>query len=506
MLVMPDSTILLGCQSASNVNYPFIYKGFVLCRLSKTGHVLDSFVIENNMLINGYRYVMPFQTGENLSADANGVRDLKLLPDGKVMLVGSVATGQGNYVQTTFRLKYPKLSLDSAYGINGMGQLWQGSYTQVASASAVLPDGSTIVVGNGYDNNSFTTAYAYLIKRKPNGMLDSSWQTNGALRFARATGSGINDIKVAANGNIYTCGYYRDSGTIFHAFIMKMNAAGVVDMSYGVNGMATGSYIGWSMLLNTDGSTYMNDQQFADNSYVWKFKANGKVDSTFGVNGKSVVPSRPPGTNTAYSATAMLQQPDGKLVMTGNGAVVYDSSWFVAWRVKTNGKIDSTFGTNGIVNLYLAPDVIPPGFPSPVNRSAACSALQPDGKLLIGGTYIMGNASYNEMVVVRLKNTITTLPPSGINTVQEADPIALQVYPVPASGIINISYQLAATNDHLQLSLTDITGRTVFNKNIGLRVKGSHEESISLPPLTTGSYWLQLAGSTGRKAMPVAIK
>ena len=69
------------------------------------------------------------------------------------------------------------------------------------------------------------------------------------------------------------------------------------------------------------------------------------------------------------------------------------------------------FGVNCISNLHLMPDQMPTGFPKLKMREAMCSALQPDGKLLLGGYFDMGNSSYGEVVVARLRNTV--LPPTS---------------------------------------------------------------------------------------------
>jgi uncharacterized delta-60 repeat protein len=89
----------------------------------------------------------------------------------------------------------------------------------------------------------------------------------------------------------------------------------------------------------------------------------GELVTTFGPDGSGTIPR---GANAA-----VLVQPDGKVVTVGG----FGASTEVA-RQSTSGRLDPTFGTNGIARIAV------PGRPGGRARAAT---LQPDGKIVIVG-------------------------------------------------------------------------------------------------------------------------
>lgn len=86
------------------------------------------------------------------------------------------------------------------------------------------------------------------------------------------------------------------------------------------------------------------------------------------------------------SAFALAHDGQGRLVVAGSAAL---NVVFV--RLHTDGRIDSTFGTNGIVQLQ----------PDPANRSVLRTlAVEPDGRIVAAGT--TGAAGRGDVLVVRL--------------------------------------------------------------------------------------------------------
>jgi uncharacterized delta-60 repeat protein len=107
--------------------------------------------------------------------------------------------------------------------------------------------------------------------------------------------------------------------------------------------------------------------------------APGDLDPTFG-NGGIVITRGFNGNNPNYlsHALAMAIQPDGKIVVVGEGN---DGPFtFVAWdfavvRYNTDGSLDSSFGSNGRVVTHLSDNY----------DGAMAVAIQPDGKIVVAG-------------------------------------------------------------------------------------------------------------------------
>src|SRR5205823_4847629 len=94
-----------------------------------------------------------------------------------------------------------------------------------------------------------------------------------------------------------------------------------------------------------------------------RLSAGGALDRTFGTNGVATLPATAAGWG-------MVLQPDGKIVLAGQGASGTTS--YLVGRMLTTGKADLTFGKSGIATI-------------PVGTGAFgdAVALQPDGKILV---------------------------------------------------------------------------------------------------------------------------
>lgn len=113
--------------------------------------------------------------------------------------------------------------------------------------------------------------------------------------------------------------------------------------------------------------------------------ADGDLDPTFGTNGQTVSPR--PNTDVLHSqdANAVALQKDGKIIAAGSetyqvGPVLHQD--FCLARYKTDGSVDTTFGTGGWVTTSF--------FDTDQFETINGLAVQPDGKILAGGTTYNG--------------------------------------------------------------------------------------------------------------------
>jgi len=102
----------------------------------------------------------------------------------------------------------------------------------------------------------------------------------------------------------------------------------------------------------------------------------GSLDSTFGTGG---IVTTPIGNNDAY-AYALGIQTDGRIVAAGYYA---DGSYydFAVVRYNTNGSLDTTFGTGGIVTTPIGSG----------NAIANALGIQSDGRILAAGSFYNGS-------------------------------------------------------------------------------------------------------------------
>ena len=158
-------------------------------------------------------------------------------------------------------------------------------------------------------------------------------------------------------------------------------AQGDLDASFGSagNGRILESFSGAApfavaSIVQSDGKVVIaGAARSASQMFVARYNADGSIDNSFSSDGITGIAM----ANGPGSAFALLQQPDGKLVITGTGqnnrAGDYD---IVIVRLNTDGSADSTFGTNGIGQLKDG------GF----DEFASAIIRQSDGKLLVVGS------------------------------------------------------------------------------------------------------------------------
>jgi uncharacterized delta-60 repeat protein len=86
-----------------------------------------------------------------------------------------------------------------------------------------------------------------------------------------------------------------------------------------------------------------------------RFSPSGEPDSTFGTGGiKRFQTAVGTDEYRSSSASDVVVQPDGKVLLIGSARNSLSQSEGIVLRVRTDGTLDPTFGTNGVVRLQLA--------------------------------------------------------------------------------------------------------------------------------------------------------
>ncbi len=123
------------------------------------------------------------------------------------------------------------------------------------------------------------------------------------------------------------------------------------------------------------------------------FAAGGTLDPTFGTNG--IVTTKFNGMPS--SARDIALQSDGKIIILGYASLGEEQYAKVLTRYNSNGTLDTSFGVNGISPIEVA------------SFSGMKIALQPDGKLIVGGS------SGGDFAVVRYNSNGTLDTSFGTN-------------------------------------------------------------------------------------------
>jgi uncharacterized delta-60 repeat protein len=190
----------------------------------------------------------------------------------------------------------------------------------------------------------------------------------------------FNDALFDTNQYIYMTGYTskEDDNKAFFAARLKRGTGSTVN--------------NWTLDsgFNVDGKLVFDTPEINEEAVAIKLAANGKVfitgysgnkgiivkytsegflDKTFNQSGFYTFQI---GTNC--KPTSMVVQPDDKVVLAGNSFNGTDTDFFIT-RVNTDGSLDTTFGTNGIVVKDT----------SNQDNTANALVIAADGSLLVGG-------------------------------------------------------------------------------------------------------------------------
>ncbi len=128
-----------------------------------------------------------------------------------------------------------------------------------------------------------------------------------------------------------------------------------------------------------------------------RFLSNGDVDTTFGYEGLARI-----NINYTDSASAVVERPDGKLIIVGYSSAPAPSNLSpIVLQLTENGTLDNTFGTNGATQPLIG-----------VNGSSHGVVLQNDNKIVATGTTIISSKP-NGLVIRYTENGLIDTTFSG---------------------------------------------------------------------------------------------
>lgn len=249
-------------------------------------------------------------------------------------------------------------------------------FNDTAEAVALQPDGKIVAAGNSWTANSGTTAFA-LTRYNANGSLDATFNTTGKVVTAVGFSSGAHSVATQPDGKIVAAGWsYTYPRTVFA--LIRYNANGSLDTTFNTTGKVTtvigsgnSSSNAYSVAIQPDGKIVVAGDSHSSTQTVFsiaRYNSNGTLDTTFNSSGIVTIAIR--SDNRARSLTL---QPDGKIVVAGafNTGTQYV---FALTRYNSNGSLDTTFNTTGIVSTAIG-----------YNDEAYSVVMQSDGKIVTVG-------------------------------------------------------------------------------------------------------------------------
>lgn len=377
IIIQPDGKILVGGGFS-------VYNGVTankIIRLNSDG-TIDS----------------TFQTG--LGLNRTTLSDLKILPDGKIMASGNFTSYNGTTVNKLIRIN-PNGSLDTTFT--------NGSNLYSIFSIAIQQDGKILIGGqnvginvksifrlntDGSNDSSFVAPQLNIVRKivvqSDERILVSSAQgfsrlnNDGSLDnsfFTYSPGATVYDIEIEPNGKILVCGLFDFFNGTSKNNIARLNIDGTLDSEF-----STGSgfdNIAYALAILPDGKIMVGgnfskyDQSPVDS--MIRLNSTGNADSSFA-------------TSTVISKISQLIdvaiQNDGKILVAGAFNYYNGNRCLNILRFNTDGSLDNSFNTNLSLNTVVGG-----------NTSVRSIKIQSDGKILAAGYFTKYNGLSVENIV-----------------------------------------------------------------------------------------------------------
>jgi uncharacterized delta-60 repeat protein len=471
-----DASITLQSEGKfviAGATYNGINRDFVLARFSSNGVLDTSFGISGKLTTdfgsNDYGNCITTQS------------------DGKLLVAG---TSNQNFALARYNIDG---SLDTSFGTGGKVTTDIGS-ADSANSVEVQVDGKVVVAGQSYDGIGYDFA---LVRYNTDGSLDTSFGTEGIATTDFGMADLGNSVRLQVDGKIVVAGSSFDPSVTDFA-LARYNADGSLDASFGVGGKVTTDF-GYrdycnSVALQSDGKIVVAGFSFIpSNSIVAlaRYNIDGSLDASFGFDGKVAADF-----GAASRVNSLVIQSDGKIVVSGSGAVGSDSSDFALVRFDVNGKLDLSFSARDNRNTLDGN----PAYTGQIPEPFANTAVVLDTDVTVFDQELSSGGSYSGA-------TLTLARHGGAN---------------PSDVFSSYSGALSVLRTGSYISVGEVTIGMVINNSNGLLKLGfnsnatqgfvsqamhqiAYDNTANNPPVSAQIDWTFNDGNTGAQGLGGAL-
>ncbi|MBL8490158.1 MAG: hypothetical protein JNM82_05200, partial [Rhodocyclaceae bacterium] len=304
-------------------------------------------------------------------------RGVLLQPDGKLVVSG-----------TDFLARYnADGALDTSFGTAGKVTAPFYSSNGSGQIAALQADGKILFAGALYSAGTFSYAVARYLA---DGTLDPAFGIDGIATVSfGSSGDDCAAVTVLDDGSILLAGTTMAGGFYDYALAL-LDADGALVPGFGSGGKVITDFgiagdQARAIAVQEDGKILAagwshGDPGFATTDFsLARYNADGSLDTGFGTGGKLTA-----SIAVADSGNAVVVQSDGKIVVVGTS-----SGDISILRFNADGTPDTAFDGDGKAVVSLLP-----------YDAGTCVALQPDGKILVGGA--AAGAGFSKFALLRL--------------------------------------------------------------------------------------------------------
>lgn len=275
----------------------------------------------------------------------NNVNTIAIQSDGKIIIGGFFATYNGTARNCIARLNTDG-SLDATFNA-GTGPNY------AVQTAAIQNDGKIIIGGNFTSYNG--TARNHIARINSDGSLDATFNPG------TGTNNDVETTAIQSDGKILIGGHFATyNGTVINR-IARINPDGSLDATFNVGTGAND--VVYTTTIQSDGKIIIGGEFYTYNgtarNRIARLNTDGSLDFSFNVG---------TGANN-YVWTTTIQS-DGKIIIGGDFAIYNGTAINRIARINTDGSIDATFNPGTGANSFVF-----------------TTAIQSDGKIIIGGDY-----------------------------------------------------------------------------------------------------------------------
>ena len=283
---------------------------------------------------------------------------------------------------------------DTGEVVNGTGYCSADGITYVNSAPANgIVSGVLYQQGFPYSGIYQGGLFSNGIKLTSSGSLDKeTFQGAGFIGSnagisADTTYSDPNAVLIQTDSKIVVAGHAWNSDEPVKTVIIRYLSDGTPDPSFGTGGSVVLPFGGFI----TSAFQFGGKLLLGTNDHILRLNTDGSFDTTFGQGGKLSLYGV--GYYSSYERSIAMQT-DGRIVVVGRTYVPLSPELpIVVGRFNTDGSVDTSFGTAGLVTINDSPDMY-----------GVKMAIQPDGGILISRSGDIGGPVVSPTGIYRLNS------------------------------------------------------------------------------------------------------
>ena len=345
--------------------------------------------------------------------------DVAISPDGKILVVGHISNGQSNDIIVLSYTEDGVLDRDFGGRVDdampkgavrmpkGAVRLSHGEANDFGAAIAVDADGKMVVAAN---HDEGPGSKVFVSRRQPDGVLDPSFGGtddgigDGIVGVPVANGAyTARDLALQPDGKIIIVGDSETAGGPSKIAVTRLTSDGNPDVTFGsplnssrpgfvLTSVGEGDHRAEALVVQDDGKIVVVGHYTAKDGssdvLVARYDASGLPDASFGgndgtANDGAFRMSLSDGNDVPRD---LALQADGSIILLADSLASDGSTSVTGLRLTADGDLDRTFG--GAKDDRADGLILP--FPGLEKAAGSTITLQPDGKLIIVGTYRNG--------------------------------------------------------------------------------------------------------------------